>query len=106
MTIPILTRFSSTLLLGASIFMAGCAAPNPVKEWKPVAELSDVPSKRNKIPTGYNGSTYLPGQLYHLDRVILDDFAKFIEELRGKYSIVDLDYVHFYEDGTGHHAVK
>jgi hypothetical protein len=106
MAIPLLSRFSSTLFLGASIFMAGCAAPNPVREWKPVAELPDVPSQRNKRPPGYNTSTYLPGQLYHVDQAILDDYPNFIEELKRKYPIVYLDYVHFYEDGTGQHAVK
>jgi hypothetical protein len=94
------------LELATAIFMVGCATPNPVRDWKPVTAIPDVPSRRNQKPPGYNTSIYLPGELYHIDRAILEDYPKFIEQLKGKYRVVYFNQVHFYEDGTGQHAVK
>jgi hypothetical protein len=53
-----------------------------------------------------NLTNYFSGKIYYVDKAILDDYPKFIEQLKKKYPYLDVSEVDFYENGTGQHAVK
>jgi hypothetical protein len=91
----ILTIFV-VLLLSACVWLVGCASVDPVKGWNGHNANLDPPNLTN----------YFSGKIYYVDEAILDDYPKFIEQLKKKYPHLYVSEVDFYEDGTGQHAIK
>jgi hypothetical protein len=85
------------LFLLASIWLSGCAAPNPVKGWKAHYANLDPPNRTNY---------YRAAQNYQIDQSIIDDHKHFVETLKKRYAIQWVAEIYYYEDGTGQHAVK
>jgi hypothetical protein len=84
------------ILFATLVWASGCTTPNPVKSWKSHNANFDPPNTTN----------YFSGQIYHIDTAILDDYPKFIEQLKKENPDLHVSEIDFYEDGTGQHAVK
>ena len=84
------------LTVQACICIVGCATPDPTRGWSGHNANLDPPNQTNL----YSGS------IYYIDKAILDDYPKYIEQLETKYPHLYLSEVDFYEDGAGQHAVK
>jgi hypothetical protein len=70
--------------------------PSMLIGWKEHNATIDPPNQTN----------FLSGQIYHINKAILDDYKEFIEQQKTKHPSLYVTEIDFYEDETGQHAVK
>lgn len=96
-----------SLVLAVGLGIAGCktSPPNPVKGWTMWNPRLAFPDLQN-YHTYPEALYYSPDKLHRVDKLIFDDFQKYIQDMKLKNPALWVSDIYFFEDDTGRHAVK